>query len=251
MTVTSLFGEPLGTQYVLWLVDGLDMTVRVSLAVAVASTLLGFLLALLRISGVRVVTLLVATYVALFRNTPLLVQLFFWYFGLPGLLSDDAMLWLNSPHVLSVGGVELSWPSFECLVATLGLTAYSTAFVVEEIRAGLRGVPDHQRLSAEALGMQPWPIFRYVVLPQALRIALPPLLGQYMNIVKNSSLAMAIGLVELSYASRQVESETFKTFQAFAIATLFYILVIAVIEAVGQCWAWQQRAKARAMGKTA
>ncbi len=66
-----------------------------------------------------------------------------------------------------------------------------------------------------------------VVLPQALRTALPPLLGQYMNALKNSSLAMAIGLAELSYASRQVETETFKTFQAFGIATLLYIGAIA------------------------
>ncbi len=79
---------------------------------------------------------------------------------------------------------------------------------------------------------------RYVVLPQALKIAMPPLLGQYMNIIKNSSLAMAIGVAELSYASRQVETETLRTFQAFGVATLLYIFIIALIEAWGM---WRQQ----------
>lgn len=79
---------------------------------------------------------------------------------------------------------------------------------------------------------------RHVVLPQALKIAMPPLLGQYMNIIKNSSLAMAIGVAELSYASRQVETETLRTFQAFGIATVLYIAIIALIEAWGM---WRQQ----------
>lgn len=79
---------------------------------------------------------------------------------------------------------------------------------------------------------------RHVVLPQALKIAMPPLLGQYMNIIKNSSLAMAIGVAELSYASRQVETETLRTFQAFGVATVLYIAIIALIEAWGM---WRQQ----------
>ncbi len=87
-----------------------------------------------------------------------------------------------------------------------------------------------QHLAAAALGLTPLAAFRYVILPQAVRISIPPLFGQYMNIVKNSSLTMAIGVAELSYASRQVDAETFKTFQAFGAATLLYIATIAVIE---------------------
>lgn len=252
MNIASLFGEPLAAKYVLWLVDGLGMTLLVSAIVVLLSTLLGFAVALARTTTQPVLPAMAAGYVAFFRNTPLLVQLFFWYFGLPGLLPEAGMLWLNSVHTLSLyGELRLSWPSFEFLIATLGLSFYSTAFVAEEIRAGLRGVPDHQRRSAEALGLTPWQVFRYVVLPQAFRIAQSPLLGQYMNIVKNSSLAMAIGLVELSYASRQVESETFKTFQAFAIATVFYILVIAAIEAIGQWLQWRQDSRRRRSARPA
>jgi polar amino acid transport system permease protein len=92
--------------------------------------------------------------------------------------------------------------------------------------------------------MSRYTALRYVILPQALRIATPPLAGQYMNVVKNSSLTMAIGVAELSYMSRQVDTETFKTFQAFGTATVFYVLTIAVIEVALVLW---QRTGARAL----
>ncbi|WP_287811147.1 ABC transporter permease subunit, partial [Pseudomonas sp.] len=111
---------------------------------------------------------------------------------------------------------------------------YTTAFIAEELRAGIDSVRQEQRAAGLALGLRPAQVWRHVILPQGLRTALGPLLGQYMNAVKNSSLTMAIGLADLSYASRQVETETFKTFQAFGFATLLYVLSIAVIEAVGQ-----------------
>ena len=162
-----------------------------------------------------------AAYVGLVRNTPLLVQLFFGYFGAPALLPEAAREWLFSGPVLLQWPLMLRWPSFEVLCAVVGLTLYATAYVGEDIRSGMRGVPASQRLAAQAMGFTPG---------QALRIALAPLFGQYMNIVKNTSLAMAVGLVELSYASRQVEAETFKTFQSFGIATLLYIATIGVLE---------------------
>jgi polar amino acid transport system permease protein len=135
-------------------------------------------------------------------------------------------------------GLTLSWPSFEFLAGFIGLTFYSTAFIAEELRAGISGVAKGQKYAAYALGLTGWQSMRHVVLPQALKIAMPPLLGQYMNIIKNSSLAMAIGVAELSYASRQVETETLRTFQAFGVATVLYIAIIALIEAWGM---WHQQ----------
>ena len=121
-----------------------------------------------------------------------------------------------------------------------GLTLYSTAFIAEEIRSGIRGVAGGQKYAAQALGLTGWQAMRYVMLPQALKIALPPLLGQYMNVIKNSSLTMAIGVAELSYASRQVETETLRTFQAFGVATVLYITIIALLEGWGM---WRQQRK--------
>ncbi|HEJ2228813.1 TPA: amino acid ABC transporter permease [Pseudomonas aeruginosa] len=219
-----MFGELLAPQYLRWLLDGFLLTLGLALLSCLLATLIGAPLAIARLSWPA------RAYLALFRNTPLLVQLFFWYFGVPALLPEALVSWLNTPHETPL----LDWPSFEFLAGAWGLTLYTSAFVAEEFRAGIASVRPEQRAAGLALGLTQRQVWRVVVLPQALRTALPPLLGQYMNALKNSSLAMAIGLAELSYASRQVETETFKTFQAFGIATLLYIGAIALIEAFGQ-----------------
>ncbi len=213
----------LAPRYLGWLFDGWLTTLWVSLIAIAASTALGLVFAALRASPNPAWQRAAAGYVSLVRNTPLLVQLFFWYFGLPSLLPEAAREWLNAGHAFP-------WPSFEFLSAMVGLVLYATAYVGEEIRSGIRGVPASQLDAARALGFTQGQAMRHVVLPQALRIALPPLLGQYMNIVKNTSLTMAVGVVELSYASRQVEAETFRTFQSFGIATALYIVTIAALE---------------------
>lgn len=224
----------LAPKYVEWLAHGFLMTLVLSACVIVVATLAGFVLALALDAHVvrhRAVARGAALYVLVFRNSPLLVQLLFWYFGAATLLPQSWMGWLNSAHSLAWGPFTLAWPSFEFVAGWVGLTCYATAFIGEEFRAGIRGVKPAQYQAAAALGLAPFAVFRHVILPQAIRIATPPLAGQYMNIVKNSSLTMAIGLSELSYASRQVDTETFKTFQAFGAATVLYIATIAAIEA--------------------
>ena len=225
-----MFGELLAPQYLRWLLDGFLLTLGLALLSCLLATLIGAPLAIARLSRRRLLSWPARAYLALFRNTPLLVQLFFWYFGVPALLPEALVSWLNTPHETPL----LDWPSFEFLAGAWGLTLYTSAFVAEEFRAGIASVRPEQRAAGLALGLTQRQVWRVVVLPQALRTALPPLLGQYMTALKNSSLAMAIGLAELSYASRQVETETFKTFQAFGIATLLYIGAIALIEAFGQ-----------------
>jgi polar amino acid transport system permease protein len=224
----------LAPKYLSWLWQGFGMTVGLALSAAIAATVAGFLLALARDSRYATLRRAASLYVGAFRNSPLLVQLFFWYFGVATLLPETVMQWLNTPHVARWGAFALRWPSFEFVAGWVGLTGYSCAFIAEEFQAGMRGVPAGQREAAAALGLTPIQAFRHIVLPQAVRIAIGPLFGQYMNVVKNSSLTMAIGLAELSYASRQVETETFQTFAAFGIATSLYIGAIAVIEACAQ-----------------
>lgn len=235
-----MFGELLGPQYLKWLFDGFVLTLALSAVVCLVSTVLGFLVCLARLSASRWLAWPARSYLALLRNTPLLVQLFFWYFGVSALLPEELVGWLNLPHEVTLVGITLNWPSFEFIAGFWGLMLYTSAFIAEEFRAGVASVRPQQREAGLAMGLRPAQVWRYVVLPQALRTALGPLLGQYMNALKNSSLTMAIGLAELSYASRQVETETFKTFQAFGFATLLYILSIALIEAAGQ-WIRQTR----------
>lgn len=238
----AALGQMLAPKYLGWLVDGLWMTLQLSAVVSLLSTLLGIAVAAARSSRQPWLSLPAGGFLSVFRNTPLLVQLFFWYFGVSSLLPEGSVEWLNVVHSVALGQyLTLTWPSFELLCAIFGLSLYSAAYVSEEIRAGMRGVAEAQRLAAAALGLNRWQGLRYVILPQAIRIALPPLLGQYMNTVKNTSLTMAIGLAELSYTSRQVEAQTFKTFQAFGVATLFYIAAIALIETAGQLLQRRQR----------
>lgn len=238
LSIFTMFGEPLAPRYLYWLLEGFAVMLGLSLVVSLAATLLGFVLCLGRMARSPFCTWPVRAYLSLFRNTPLLVQLFFWYFGVSALLPEGVLSWLNTPHHWRIVFVGVTWPPFEYLAGSLGLTLYTAAFITEEFRSGVRGVPPGQVTSALALGLSRLQTWRHIVMPQAIRIALPPLLGQYMNVVKNTSLTMAIGLAELSYASRQVETETFKTFQAFGVATLLYVATIVAIEIAGQ---WLRR----------
>jgi polar amino acid transport system permease protein len=232
-------------KYLGWIAHGFLLTLVLSACAGIAATLAGFVLALARNARHRALARAAALYVLAFRNSPLLVQLLFWYFGAATLLPQSWMEWLNARHAISVWGWTVAWPPFEFVAAWVGLTCYTTAFIGEEFRAGMRGVKEAQHQAAAALGLTQLAAFRHVILPQAIRIATPPLAGQYMNLVKNSSLAMTIGFAELSYVSRQVDTETFKTFQAFGAATVLYIAIIAVIEATLAVWkrnharAWQ------------
>ncbi|SFD32790.1 amino acid ABC transporter permease [Pragia fontium] len=240
--LTELLLEP---RYLGWLWDGFLLTLGLSAVSIVAATLLGMVVAGARDSKLAVLRLPVIAYCSLFRNTPLLVQLFFWYFGVGKLLPEGVIPWLNTSHEVTLFDVTLAWPSFEFISAVFGLTVYFSAFIAEEIRAGIQGVKTGQKYAALALGLSGWQSMRYVVLPQALKIAFPPLLGQYMNIVKSTSLAMAIGVAELSYASRQVETETLRAFQAFGVATVMYIVTIALMEAWGMWYEHRLLAKER------
>lgn len=241
----SLFAGPvLAPKYFGWMWQGFLTTLWLTAMVAVLATLLGMVLAAARSSDIKALSAPAAAYTSLFRNTPLLVQLLFWYFGVPSFFPEGTMDWLNGDHTLHVfGPLALSWPSFEFLSALCGLVFYSTAYVSEEIRSGIRGVAPGQAIAGAAVGMTRWQVQRYIVLPQAIRLTLPSLLGQYMNILKNTSLTMGIGLAELSYASRQVESETFLAFQAFGFATLLYIAAIALIESAGHLHLRSRRAR--------
>lgn len=239
----TVFGAPLAPRYLYWLGQGFVVTLALAAAASLMATLLGIVLCLGRMLPARWVSWPLRVYISVFRNTPLLVQLFFWYFGAAALLPEHWREWLNTPHVFDLVLFGLRWPSFETIAGFIGLTLYTAAFIAEELRAGIGGVSPGQFAAAAALGMNRRQTWFHVVMPQAIGIALPPLFGQYMNAIKNSSMTMAIGLAELSYASRQVETETFKTFQAFGIATLLYIGSVVLVEIIVQRWLATRRLK--------
>ena len=203
-------------KYFEWLVSGFGITLELSLVSIVFSFILGLIIAVMRMSNVRPIRWFAHGYLEFFRNTPLLVQLFFWYFGsykiLPKLVND----WLNSM-------------SFEFAAAVIGLTIYTSAFIAEDIRSGVRSIPKEQMEAARSSGFSYLRSMQYIILPQAVRITIPPLINQFLNLTKNSSLAMTIGVAELTYQARQIESYTFKGFEAFTAATLIYLVLSLVI----------------------
>lgn len=203
-------------KYFGWLVTGVKTTLELSLMSIVLSFLLGLIIAVMRMSNVRPIRWFAHGYLEFFRNTPLLVQLFFWYFGsykiLPKFIND----WLNTLN-------------FEFAAAVIGLTIYTSAFIAEDIRSGVRSIPKEQMEAARSSGFSYLRSMLYIILPQAVRITIPPLINQFLNLAKNSSLAMTIGVVEITYQARQIESYTFRGFEAFTAATLIYLVLSLVI----------------------
>lgn len=206
-------------QYFDWLVSGLYLTIQLSVVSVVLSFILGLLIAVMRMSSVKPVKWLALGYLEFFRNTPLLVQIFFWYFGSYKILPDAVNDWLNSTN-------------FEFAAAVIALTIYTSAFIAEDIRSGVLSIPKEQMEASRSAGFSYLRSMQYIILPQAVRITVPPLIGQFLNLTKNSSLAMTIGVAELTYQARQVEAYTFKGFEAFTAATLVYVALSLIISAL-------------------
>ncbi|WP_439894450.1 amino acid ABC transporter permease (plasmid) [Ralstonia sp. 25C] len=212
------------------MLEGFGMTLLVSAAAIAGGLAMGLLLTALRASAQPWLHLPARALVAFLRKTPLLVQLFFWYFGAAQLLGEHVVGAITGWTGIALGDWKLPAPSFEFLAAAFGIALYASAFFSEELRAGIRAVPRGQREAALSLGFTPRAAFLRVVLPQALRVSALPLLGQCANTIKNTSLAMGIGLAELSYSARQVETDTLLAFQAFAVATVLYAVVILLLQ---------------------
>lgn len=203
-------------QYFEWILSGVKVTLQLSVVSVALSFILGLLIAVMRMSNVKPILWFSHAYLEFFRNTPLLVQIFFWYFGsykiLPMVVND----WLNTMN-------------FEFAAAVIALTIYTSAFIAEDIRSGVRSIPKEQMEAARSSGFSYLRSMYYIILPQAVRLTIPPLINQFLNLTKNSSLAMTIGVAELTYQARQVESYTFKGFEAFTAATLVYLGLSLII----------------------
>ena len=182
---------------------GVANTLRVAVMGIALCTVIGTLLGIGRFSANAIVRGLCYGYVELFRNIPLLLQLLTWYLLLTEYLpsaDDAATLWnwvVLSKNGLALGGPEGTTLSPEFIAVLLGLSLYTAAFVAEVVRAGIAAVPRGQLEAAASLGLPRARVLRLVVLPQALRVIVPPLTNQYLNLTKNSSLGVAVGYPEL------------------------------------------------------
>ncbi len=196
------------------------LTLELTVASWLLAMMLGTLLATLRMSGKRSAKAVVSAFVAYHRNVPMLVQIMMWYFALPSLLPDDAQMWINQFNG-------------EFLYSVIAIGLCMAAYVSEDIRSGLRAIPHGQFEASRALGLSYIGSMRFVILPQAMRIAVPPLINHTVLLFKNTSLAMAIGVAELTYATRQLENYTFRTFEAYLIASLGYLALSLALMGAG------------------
>ena len=208
-----------GGTYLHTLLVGLGWTLACALSAWVIALVLGSIIGVVRTTPVRWAVRLGNGYVELFRNIPLLVQMFLWYFVIPELVPMSIGTWIKT--------MPPPWGSFVPAVLCLGF--FTAARVAEQVRAGIQSLTRGQKLAGTALGLTLPQTYRYVLLPMAFRIILPPLTSEFMNIIKNSSVALTIGLVELTAAARAMSEYSFQVFEAFTAATILYLLTNAVV----------------------
>jgi len=215
-----LAAEPGGTgTYLQYLVVGLGWTIATALAAWVIALAVGSAIGTLRTTPMPWVVRLGNAYVEIFRNVPLIVQMFLWFFVMPELLPKDLGDWVKQ--------MPPPWGSYLPAVLCLGL--FTSVRVAEQVKAGIQSLSRGQGMAGTALGLTLGQTYRFVLLPMAFRIVLPPLTSEFMNVIKNSSVALTIGLLELTGRARAMQEFSFRVFEAFAAATVIYLLTNLIV----------------------
>lgn len=203
--------------YLDMLLLGLGWTVATGLCAWIVALVFGTIVGVARTLPSKAAERFGFAYVEFFRNIPLVVQLFLWYFVLPELLPVAWGTWLKQLH---------SAPFY---TAVVGIGLYMSARVAEQLRAGITSMAGGQRRAALAVGLTLGQSYRYVLLPMAFRIILPPLTSEFLNTLKNTSVALTIGLLELTSRARSMQEFSFQVFEAFAVATGIYLLLNLIV----------------------
>lgn len=205
------FNWPIVLRYKKLFWEGLLVTLKVSAVSILISFALGVVFAVFRVSKIEFLKDIAGLYVWFFRNTPLLVIILLTYYGVGTIMNLDRF-----------------W------AAALALSAFEGAYMTEIIRAGIEAVDPGEIEAAKSLGMSEFQIFSTVIFPQAFKISLPPLIGQMVSLIKDSSLASVIALQELTMMGRQVGTRTLASFESYIIVAFLYILVTSVISVSGR-----------------
>ena len=204
-------------QYLNWLISGFGWTISVALTAWRVAIVIGVLVGVGKTVPNRLIRRISATYVELFRNVPLLVQMFIWYFAVPEMVPEDWGRWMKR---------DMPNPEFVTALVALGL--YTASRIAEQVRAGIETVPPGLTAAATAHGLSVDQTYRYVLLPISFQMIVPPLTSEFLTVFKNSSLALTIGLLELPAQSQQIAEYTFQGFEAFTAATVIYVCIALV-----------------------
>jgi len=213
-----------GGRYIDWLLSGLGWTVLLWLGAAAIASVFGIVIGCGRASTSMTYRLVSRTYVQIFRNIPLLLQAFLWYFVFPELLPTAAGT--------AIKQMPPPWASFVPALFAVGL--YTGARVAEQVRAGVGSLPQGQREAAHALGLSSFNTYGCVLVPQALRTMAPSLTSEALALLKNTSVAMTIGLLELTAQAQQMNEFTFRTFESFSVVTFAYFALSIFIYGVAE-----------------
>jgi len=201
-------------QYVDILLHGIRLTFTIALSSWILAMSLAVILLAIRMTpalfGLKIGEIFVKTYVSYHRNVPTLVQILLWYFGIYTLLPREITSALRDANI-------------EAIFAVIALGLCQAAYFTEDLRSGLRAVPQGQWEAARALGHSFLSTYRYILLPQGVRNATPPLINHSISLFKNSSLAMAIGAAELTYAVKEIENLSFMPFEIYFIGSALYL----------------------------
>ena len=195
-----------------WLLSGLIVTLELSALASILAVALGIVSGALRTVKFRPLRAVATFYVEFFRNVPLLVWMFFWYFGVPPFLPEVIREWMFGHGLEFWAGV-------------LALGVYSGARFSEVLRSGIQSIPRTQMEAAVASGLTTFQAYRYVILPVALRLIIPPATNESLNLLKNSSVALTISVAELTFQTRQIETYTAKAIEALTAGTLIYLVL--------------------------
>ena len=202
------------------LLEGALVTLELAALSLVLALILGFLFGVLRWSSIGPLRPICWLYVEFLRNTPPLVQILFWYFSATVILPSSAILVLREY-------------GFQFVAATFALGLYHSGFIAEIVRGGLNAIPRGQYEAAQAIGFNLPQTIRYILLPQLLRIIAPTLTSETISLVKNTSMALAIGVTEITYQARYIDYSAFRGVEALMVVTVFYLVLCLAIAGLG------------------
>ncbi len=209
-----LWQQPYGR----WMLEGIWTTVRLGILCWLFALALGVIIGTLRNSRWKPLRVLSSAYTEFFRNIPLLVQLFFWYYAAPRVLPKNLAQFLYH----DINNVEF-W------VVVIGLSIYTSSRVAEQIRSGLRAIPREQYHAALSSGLSHFQMYRFVILPIAIRLTIPPLTTEFLTTFKNTALAMTVGVLETTFMSQQIEAYTFHGLEATTGASIVYFIITMLV----------------------
>lgn len=203
--------------YGMWLIKGLGLTIGIGLAAWIIALALGILVGTLRVTNSRILRFFGALYVETLRNVPLIVQMFFWFYAGPMLFGATLSRQINR-----ISGLNI-------YVAIFGLGLYTASRIAEHLRAGFASIGRDQYQAVLSTGMTKVQMYRHVIIPYALRLIMPPLTTEFLTVFKNTSIAMTIGVAELTFQSYQIDADTFHGLEATTGAMMIYLILGIIV----------------------